>query len=276
MAIFHLRNFRVLPDQYAAVFLCENKKGNKLLRAMEPPKHDNWDAKRHQQGDKIYKEFRDWIKESLKQLSTGRDIADEEIPGISNYLPLPEDEKEDEQYDPKSPEDTSSPEDLESDREVGKTLEGAPTQPEWRRIEGKVPVVKEVGPGLEPTQPPRTGPKSAGHTDSNQPTGNESGEIPKINPANVCLRSREVYKNGKRIYRAVLSSQNHEQGAIRLIAIGDDETRYPLDISRITDNLGNELPMRAGYLTDLDIQPGQPVCLMVELRNDRRCIIGVG
>ena len=276
MAIFHLRNFRILPDQYAAVFLCKNEKGNKLLRAMEPPKHDNWDAKRHEQGDKIYQEFRDWIKESLKQLSTGRDITDEEIPGLSNYLPLPDDEKEDKQYDPKSLEDTSSPEELEADREIGKTQEGPPTQPEWKPIEGKVPVLQGASQGVQPTQRPLTGPKSANRTGQNQSTGDESGGIPKINPAHVRLRSREVYRGGKRIYRAILSSQNHERGAIRLVAIGDDETNYPLDISRITDNLGNELPMKAGFLMDLDIQPGQSICLMVELRNDRRCIIGVG
>ncbi len=35
----------IFPGNYAAVFICDDELGNKLLRKMEPPEHDKWEPK---------------------------------------------------------------------------------------------------------------------------------------------------------------------------------------------------------------------------------------
>lgn len=59
--------------EFVAVFHCQNKAGNELLRAMEPPRHDDFEVDllptREEQlkGKKALKEISDWIRECLKR-----------------------------------------------------------------------------------------------------------------------------------------------------------------------------------------------------------------
>lgn len=58
--------------EFVAVFHCENKKGNELLRAMEPPRHDDFEPERlptkeeQRKGQKALKGLSAWIRDKLK------------------------------------------------------------------------------------------------------------------------------------------------------------------------------------------------------------------
>lgn len=59
--------------EFMAVVECKNKKGNELLRAMEPPRHDDFEPSRlvnfeeQNKGEKALKELATWIRKMLKR-----------------------------------------------------------------------------------------------------------------------------------------------------------------------------------------------------------------
>jgi hypothetical protein len=106
MVVFKRTNRKI--NGYSAVFMCENEKGNEILRLMENPAHNEWRKENHPKNEgKVHKtarkaenEIRDFINRSLDSLSKikpGKKIA---FLGLEEYLSIPEDllEKE-EEYD---------------------------------------------------------------------------------------------------------------------------------------------------------------------------------
>ena len=93
---------------YAAVFLCENEKGNEVLKEMENPAHNEWkrgnylneNDEPHIDAKKAEKEINDFINSKLEELSktkSGKKLA---FHGLEEYLAIPEDLLEkDEEYD---------------------------------------------------------------------------------------------------------------------------------------------------------------------------------
>lgn len=106
MVVFKRTNRKV--NGYSAVFVCDNKKGNEMLRLMENPAHNEWkldnypkdegkankDARR---GEIEISEFINRTLESLANIKKGNKIA---FIGLEEYLSIPEDLLEkDEEYD---------------------------------------------------------------------------------------------------------------------------------------------------------------------------------
>lgn len=93
---------------YSAVFICDNDKGNEMLRLMENPAHNEWNLDNYPKNEgKIntdarrgYNEINDFINKSLESLSkikAGKKIS---FLGLEEYLSIPEDLLEkDEEYD---------------------------------------------------------------------------------------------------------------------------------------------------------------------------------
>ncbi|MBX9682068.1 MAG: hypothetical protein K2X38_25190 [Gemmataceae bacterium] len=96
MVIYHKMFRAAVP--YCGVFLCRNDDGNALLRAMEPPRHDIWDADFPEKGDNkhIEKEFVEYIKEQIRNLTIKDDSTVIAVPELSRFLPDDEDSPEDE------------------------------------------------------------------------------------------------------------------------------------------------------------------------------------
>lgn len=93
---------------YSAVFLCDNIEGSEFLRKMENPAHNEWkvenypkvEGKIDEDAGKAYKEFTEFVNNSLVSLAKikpGNKIA---FVGLEEYLSIPEDLLEkDEEYD---------------------------------------------------------------------------------------------------------------------------------------------------------------------------------
>lgn len=70
----YINRLKLFPDfkEFVAVFQCESEKGNKLLRLMEPPRHDDFEPnllptrEEQKKGKKSLKDIADWIREMLK------------------------------------------------------------------------------------------------------------------------------------------------------------------------------------------------------------------
>lgn len=81
----------VISAKYAAILVCADDNGNKLLRKLEPPQHNEWDSARFPDpGKKAIKALKNFVKEELRKLVTEKAGDSLEIEGLAKFLPIPD------------------------------------------------------------------------------------------------------------------------------------------------------------------------------------------
>ncbi len=86
-----LKMFNDLKD-FVAVIQCQSTKGNELLRAMEPPRHDDFEPERlptrkeQLKGRKALKELATWVREMLKRHAKAPISSVTEIDELRDYF----------------------------------------------------------------------------------------------------------------------------------------------------------------------------------------------
>lgn len=106
MVVFKRTNKKVIG--YSAVFVCENERGNEILRLMENPAHNEWQKENYPKKEgnidktarKAENEISSFINGKLEELSKVKAGKKAAFLGLEEYLSIPEDlaEKE-EEYD---------------------------------------------------------------------------------------------------------------------------------------------------------------------------------
>jgi len=87
MRIGEFRNTSI-PTKYAAILMCEDPEGNRKLRKLEPPTHTTWDPGRADYGEKVIKNLKKFVLDSLRN-RIKQEVGDTvEISGLEKYLPL--------------------------------------------------------------------------------------------------------------------------------------------------------------------------------------------
>lgn len=148
MVIYH-KLFRS-PLPFCGVFLCQNDRGNAILRDMEPPRHDEWDADHPEKGanKKTEIELISFIRECVGSLTPGDESKTLAIPGLSRFLP--DDEETPEQSfggEGKPDKGEESPDRVPKAQQ----LPGRKIDPRRRQLQ---PDDTKPGSGLEPTEEP--------------------------------------------------------------------------------------------------------------------------
>ncbi len=274
MVVYSIGNYRVLPEPYAAVFICESDEGNKLLRDLEPPAHDTWDAERSKPtGKKIVKEYLDFIRNSLRDMADDRDTEPEDIPELSKWLPEDEERDDTNPYLGSMGEPTGEHSDIETAREVGAQREMTDTKVKPVR-QREVPMTQTSDSGeQEPKNAPNPDPGQGGGGDVKVDPSTK-GNIPHIDVASIRFRARELRKDGDRLYQAVVTSSIVQSGSLRLMAIGDDQS-YPIDIAGIVDEAGNAIDFDGSTIKGLDLEANKPIKLFISLQHKKRYALGV-
>jgi hypothetical protein len=87
---------------YAAVFLCDNERGNEILRQMETPQHNEWKKDYYLENDQPHPdarraeaEIRSFMNRCLSRLVLTEAGQSQKITGLEEYLNIPEDLLED-------------------------------------------------------------------------------------------------------------------------------------------------------------------------------------
>lgn len=272
MVVFTLDRYRVLPEPYAAVFICENKEGNRLLRNLEPPAHDEWDPERDKEnGRKIYNELYYWIRKSLKSLAMDKDVEPEEIPELSRWLPEVDERDDRNPYLGAEGEPAGGHSDAETGKEIGVSREnegargsvaekrGVSIRKDFARGEGELPAENRNRKKKNRKNPIDTG---------------ESGPVPRIDISNISFRARELSKGGERLYQTVFTSARNESGAIKIMAVGDDND-YPVEIEYAKNEDGEFLETEGPLIKNMELVPDTPYKLYVKLSDDKRYALGV-
>lgn len=87
--VIYKHSFKGLRLKFAGAFVCANEVGNRILRNMEPPRHDEWDVDRPEKGAsrKIQTEYRTWLRKILIELSPKVESKTLEVDELADFLP---------------------------------------------------------------------------------------------------------------------------------------------------------------------------------------------
>ena len=102
--LIQLKQFQSPLVRYSGVFLCENDKGNEILKKLEPPSHDKWDknssnakmpdGKTRRDCSAAEREFVSFVRDCVRTLSEFGDKKQLRVGGLEDYLSLPTDDDE--------------------------------------------------------------------------------------------------------------------------------------------------------------------------------------
>lgn len=201
---------------FSGLFVCEGHSGNKLLRSLEPPRHDKWDIARadNPHAAAALKEIKEWI----------RDVLRKQMPHASddqfNESEVPPDLLEDIPENPIT--DSSS----ETEPDLGGTPK-EPPPPEKVKIRTRTmrktvdPGKKGTAPGDDDVEDPKKGDgkKTGGRKGRQGDSSGDSSVAPKV-PA---LSSRAFYpSDDDDAIELVLRADGDYEGSVWIEALGDD------------------------------------------------------
>jgi hypothetical protein len=268
MVIF-LKHFRS-PMPFSGAFICRNDAGNKLLRDMEPPRHDIWDPDHPDKGAnrKTEAEFLHFIRESLKNLMPTDESKIISVPGLSRFLPDDDDTPEEE---------------FDGTDELSKS-EGVERSPLPEKIEGK-----KIDPRRTPMQPDNQRPGenddetegegsdptgqggssggdgNGGSGEGGQGKGGSQGEQSK--PA-IPIRFRTFATNvSAGVYSVTVQSEKKTLKSANLAVwtVGDDQ-KAAAEIQSARLPGGKEVPVKGPGLLGPLILPSSKGVLRLEIR----------
>jgi hypothetical protein len=249
---------------FSGLFVCTDPEGNKLLRKLEPPKHNAWDAKRVEDGTgkKALDEIKLWIREEVKKLNplfVGSTFNENEL---AKYLP-------------DTPDD---PSELPQD-EVGasneESLESKPKKEDVSVTQLQTKVVTPVF-GNEPgggTGPGHTG-ESGGGDGGTGSGGTDKGKTKsETKPPRFRVRSFRV--GGPGTYEVILRSKADFTGPISIFAVGEDGRHEDVVLTgaTLTQNPGQRLKVRGNVIDSVPISAGVPLRVTIQTDElDRRSL----
>jgi hypothetical protein len=233
------KRYRVLRENYAAVFLCTNEEGNKILREMEPPAHDEWSADRNSKnGKNIWRGIDDFIKDSLKSMAALVEDSAQDVPWLDRFLPDVLDEDESFWNSAIRIEHSSETSNTESPREVPRRQSVVlSTISDQSQGSTKSNLTKPWNSDLEPAF--WDGTSTSSKDGNGSPSGEDDAEgnvSGQITSDEVSFRSfmRELGDYG-RIYQFALNAKQNCHWDMSIIAVGDDATT-PIAIHSATDS----------------------------------------
>lgn len=256
---------------FAGLFICTDAEGNKLLRQMEPPRHDKWDDKRIEGplGKRALTEIKDWIREEVKRLNpffTGKSFNESEL---AKYLP---DEVEDQLPDTQDQVGDSTEESLEPKPGSGdlKPKVASPRSPVFTPGDD-VELAGGIG---------KAGVESSGNGagGDNGSTGNAGGSD-QAKSRRTALRVRGYSVGGDGIYHVIVRSEEAFSGTLVLAAMGEDGESEKVVIrnAALATDQAKELICEGDRIRGISLSPGVALRIVVTVEAlAPRSLVGVG
>lgn len=278
MCVDVLRFPKTLQLPFAGVFICDDAEGNKILRGLEPPEHDTWDADLDPvNGKDALNEMREWMKSNLLALAEDEAGDPEEIPELEKFLPYDEDSERASQSNKSRTQATGTAGPEESGMEVGAERDEQP-----REVQAFVrkPTSLKAGGGEAPNfQHEDTGTSGGGSA-----TGG-SGEEPmgvgaeRINTSEARFRIIHTGKDkdGHAQYCLVITPLMDQEGGLNVVALGEDSTVYPVSLASAEDwdKKGKPFKHSGSFISGLKLKKNKAVRIRVETKSASRYALGI-
>lgn len=262
---------------YAGVFICDNEKGNALLREMENPSHDKWskdfakqDGKVREDAKSAERELKDFVHGSLRKLSGTEEAESLYIPGLEKYLYLPGDQNS-EILSNGSILETSGYSDEETGSEVG--IEK--NEPIETKVPNMLPVIKKQT-IINPEETDGELIDIVGGTGN----GGTLGKLIKKLPVGGNIKIKAIENIKYRTF-AIKNSEGKEEHIIivrgpkeiscaLVFQAGTDDSFDSLKIIKATDEKGVSYPINDGRITNLNFNSDGIIKLNVKFDTDER------
>lgn len=238
------------PGNYCGVFICDNEKGNQVLRKMEPPAHNKWEPESYgDDGYKILNEIHEWIREILKSQLTLKPSGKLEIPDLYKYLPYDEGTEEGDGLGNRDYDEKESSE--ESSHQLQKKEE-----------QKNGPIIKPYKPSIS-NKKEETGIGGGMRGDKDQKKNkNKKGEgVGGDSAEKRALTSKEIaivsFIN-KKIpdgfeYLFIIKSDVDRKCSFKIFSIADDDSKDKTAIIDAFDERGTHMHVTGNRITRLDL-----------------------
>lgn len=242
---------------FSGLFICNDDQGNKLLRKLEPPKHDTWDPKRVEDGSgkRALDEIKLWIREEVKKLNPlfgGKSFNETEL---AKYLPdTPADDANQPLGDQAGTVDEESLEPRSDSRELQAT-------PVKARPTASAPSgANEGGIGRDGDA------GRSGHGNGHRGVRTHPGGGSAVDDLLPRLGVRS-FASGHGVYKLILRSPVPFKGALQIAAVGEDGSTERVRLMRAVNSgePGKTLSVRGDIIGGIEIDPGVPFRLSIEL-----------
>ena len=252
---------------FAGLFCCDDPRGNRLLKALEPPSHDKWVQKRAETPAEkdVLKQIKAWINLKLRAM----------IPDLESSVI-----NEDSIADP-LPDDLPGPSDSAGD---DTDLGGRPVPP--GEITSPEPVVPRSrtpssGSGSRGTDPAATGGGEGDTTDPQEGDGastggrtdRSGGEQPPGGGAmarqKIDLRSYRS-RDDEAVYHIVARAGGDHSGNIRIDAVTEDGGTVSCPLAAAYDESGTSLAVHENCISGVTLSTALPLRLRIVLRHPLR------
>lgn len=272
-----------ITAKYAAVLECSSPQGNRILRGMEPVRHDDWQAARDKQNGKaVLRSIKKFILEELRK-RVRRELGDEiTIKGLNTLLPS--ELQIDGNPDRHGVRASNGP---GSERESA-SLQGRETTPEpVANTGGKSVNITLTKPAVtdEDGSPASTGRQRGGqakrgkHVAGIPATGRSDDGASAIDGSNLSMRYWYDAKSGDYILVLRSRSGDTEKGALRLTAALDGTFgNYTPPIETAVDISGatpRPLDVKEGSISTVKVTSKRPTKLRVHIKGGIRLQLGV-
>ncbi len=256
MVIYQRGYFRSLLP-FCGVFLCRNDEGNRVLREMEPPRHDVWDPDHPERNanKRVEVEYMGFIRECIRKLVSVDDSKVISIPDLHRFLP-DDDETSEESFDAGDSQSRTETPDRSPLPEVipGRKIDPRQQrmQPDKSKAEGQDEETETGegegtggGPGTKENESDGgTGGGGGGVGDGNADKSEGGKGGPHSKPA-LPVRYRTFAKDiGRGVYSVLVGLQGTGSKSVNLAVstVGDDQ-KAPADITSAKTEDGTELPL---------------------------------
>ena len=272
MVVYTKRFQSVVP--YCGVFVCKNETGNRLLREMEPPSHNDWNPNLPEKGKnkKTESEFTHFIRDMIRKLVPSDDTKVINVPGLSRFLPDDSDTPEDafeggEEQKAESLDRSRLPEKIPP-RKIDPRR--TTSKPEGTEGEGDI-----IDGGDFPGGEGKGGDGNGGGNGSGSGhKGHGGGEQPM---PTIPIRYRTFAKNvDSGVYSLTIQSEdkNSKNSTLSIWTVGD-QGRAPAEISSARQQDGKSIPAKGGVLGPLVLPKKGTLHLEFTLREPRRLAMEV-
>jgi hypothetical protein len=245
---------------FSGLFICADPEGNKLLRKMEPPKHDEWDPKRIEgpDGKRAIDEIKAWIREEVKKLNpqfSGSSFNENEL---AKYVADEDPDNFPQEDTGRSDEESLEPKPKQGDSPLN-PITPKPMAPimtaDGVREEGGRYGAEEGGGG---------GDGGGGDEGGRGGAGDGKVKSAATKPPRIFVRS---YRSGPNEYQLLLRSPTRFSGAVSVQAIGEDGGHEPVGVNeaKLGGSDGKKLILKNGAIHGIQLRPAEPLRIVVKV-----------
>lgn len=245
------------PGNYAAVFICDDEKGNRELRKMEPPAHDEWIPERNpEKGKKAMEEITAFIRECLDSMKITKNAGIIDIPDLYKYLPY------DDGAENEVSEGIAQYTGQESETESSKLIQKKEVFQEPVAINPfKVSIINkpDTGTGTEGSG------GGNGRGGGGGGTGGGGGARKSFKKDQVTSRSFIINKTGNSFeYKVILKSTIKDKCNLKLIAVGEEGSEK-IKITDVTDSEGGTYHFNMNNIHGVSLSNTQSTSLNIKV-----------